>query len=428
MTDKTVGDYVTLRRGITYNGKLVGKPGPALLGLGAIEPGGGFRERDYRTYGGACPPELMLSPGDLFVSLKGATKAGDMIGSVAQVPPTVPSGRLTQDTVKLEFRDSDPELARYLYWLLRTPDYRSYCAGRATGSAVVALSRRDFLAYPVPQLTSKRRKVVALLNAIEEKSRNNAAGTATIEAIARAFFQSWFADFEPVRANLDDAVRAVGTDYALFPKKFDHSPGGLLPHGWSRGHFGDVAQNAREGVQADDIDPATPYVALEHMPRRSVALGDWSIGEPIASNKFQFERGQILFGKLRPYFHKVAIAPVDGVCSTDILVIAPKSSEWFSFCLLCASSDEMIAHADGVSTGTKMPRCNWRDLAAFETAIPPPAIARAFDALLRPMMERIVAGVHQSRTLTTLRNALLPNVLSPDIAIGDAEREVGKAV
>src|ERR1700722_1709638 len=108
MSDKmTVGDYVTLIRGITYKGNLVGKPGPALLGLGSIQPGGGFREDDYKTYGGECPPSLMLFPGDLFVSLKGATKDGEMIGSVARVPPSVPSGRLTQDTVKLEFRDSD---------------------------------------------------------------------------------------------------------------------------------------------------------------------------------------------------------------------------------------------------------------------------------------------------------------------------------
>src|SRR5437879_1641665 len=105
--ESKVGDYVTLQRGTTYKGNLVGKPGPALLGLGSIEPGGGFRH-DYKTYGGECPPKLTLVPGDLFVSLKGATKDGKMIGSVARVPSTVPSGRLTQDTVKLEFQQPDP--------------------------------------------------------------------------------------------------------------------------------------------------------------------------------------------------------------------------------------------------------------------------------------------------------------------------------
>src|ERR1700720_4433160 len=119
-----VGDYVSLQRGTTYKGSLVGKPGPALLGLGSIRPGGGFRDGDYKTYGGECPQKLMLFPGDLFVSLKGATKDGKMIGSIARVPLSVSSGRLTQDTVKLIFRDSDVQTASFLYWLLRTPQYR----------------------------------------------------------------------------------------------------------------------------------------------------------------------------------------------------------------------------------------------------------------------------------------------------------------
>jgi hypothetical protein len=72
----TVGDYVTLVRGTTYKGSLVGEPGPALLGLGSIEPGGGFRIGHYKTYGGDCPAELMLLPGDIYASLKGATKTG----------------------------------------------------------------------------------------------------------------------------------------------------------------------------------------------------------------------------------------------------------------------------------------------------------------------------------------------------------------
>lgn len=145
-----LGDHITLQRGTTYKGKLVGMPGPALLGLGSIEPGGGFRDGRYKTYGGECPEKLTLHPGDLFVALKGATKDGSMVGSIARVPPSVPSGRLTQDTVKLQWKHPHADLDRYLYWLLLTPEYRSYCAGRITGSAQVGLSRDDFLNYPVP--------------------------------------------------------------------------------------------------------------------------------------------------------------------------------------------------------------------------------------------------------------------------------------
>ena len=92
-----------------------------------------------------------------------------MIGSVARVPPTIAAGRVTQDTVKLEFREHSPDFAKYLYWLLRTPHYREYCAGRAIGTTAVALKRTDFLAYPVPPLTTQSQHLVANFEAIDEK-------------------------------------------------------------------------------------------------------------------------------------------------------------------------------------------------------------------------------------------------------------------
>jgi type I restriction enzyme, S subunit len=177
----SLGEYVGLKRGTTYNGMLVGKPGPALLGLGSIRPGGGFRSEGFKTYGGECPPELMLRSGDIYVSLKGATKDGEMIGSVASVPMTVPSGRLTQDTVKLEFRDRT--ISRYVYRLLLTPEYRAYCANRATGSAVVALSRADFLSYamvlPSDAVLEEFNGVIA---ALESKAEHGAAECADLAA------------------------------------------------------------------------------------------------------------------------------------------------------------------------------------------------------------------------------------------------------
>jgi type I restriction enzyme S subunit len=147
---RALGSLITLQRGTTYSGALVGHPGPALLGLGSIVEGGGFREGRYKTYGGECPANLMLSPGDLYVALKGATKDGSMVGSVACVPPSVASGRLTQDTVKLVLIAPRQGLSRWLYRALLTPEYRTYCANRVTGSAQAALSREDFLAYSVP--------------------------------------------------------------------------------------------------------------------------------------------------------------------------------------------------------------------------------------------------------------------------------------
>jgi restriction endonuclease S subunit len=146
----TVGAHVSLQRGTTYKSKLKGFPGPYLLGLGAIQRNGGFKEGKLMTYGGESPAKITIGPGDIFVSLKDLTQAADLLGSVARIPPHIPSGRLTQDTVALVF-DKEPISKDYLYNALLTPRYRDYCRNYSTGTTNLGLAREDFFSYPVPK-------------------------------------------------------------------------------------------------------------------------------------------------------------------------------------------------------------------------------------------------------------------------------------
>jgi type I restriction enzyme S subunit len=175
-----------------------------------------------------------------------------------------------------------------------------------------------------------------------------------------------------------------------------------------------------------DIDPATPYIALEHMPRHRTALSDWGSSDGLGSNKYEFKRGEILFGKLRPYFHKVGIAPVAGVCSTDIVVVSPIVRDWLGFVFYHVSSDSFVEHTNAGSTGTRMPRTSWNEMARYQLTIPPKGIVSMFTDQVRPMIDRIVAGIHESYTLAALRDTLLPKLISGEFRVGDAERFVGE--
>jgi type I restriction enzyme S subunit len=265
----------------------------------------------------------------------------------------------------------------------------------------------------------EQKAIAAVLGALDDKIELNRRMNATLQAMARALFQSWFVDFDPVRAKLDGR-KPAGLDDAtasLFPDLLEESTLGHIPKGWTAGQLGDIGTNSRRSVQPSDIALNTPYIALEHMPRRCIALGDWDDSADVASGKSAFKKGEILFGKLRPYFHKVGVAPFDGVCSTDILVLAPKSPEWFGFLLGHASSDELIQFTDLASTGTKMPRTNWSDISSFKVALPPKPIAAAFTRNMQPLIDRIHANLHQSRTLATLRDTLLPKLLSGELSV-----------
>jgi type I restriction enzyme, S subunit len=421
---RTLGDYFTLQRGTTYKSRMLGQPGPALLGLATIHRNGGFRIDSLKTYGGDSPDKLLVHPGELYLSLKDVTQSADLLGAVARLPLDHPPGRLTQDTVKLEPKGADVPL-NYLYWLLRTPQYRSYCRAHATGTTNLGLAREDFLAFPVPELTSVHHQIVNTLGTLDDKIELNRRMNETLEAIARALFKSWFVDFDPVRAKAEGRDPGLPKHIAdLFPDSFQDSELGEIPKGWEVRTLSDVAEHPRRGVQPDSITPDTPYIALEHMPKRCIALSDWDLADGLESNKFEFRKGEILFGKLRPYFHKVGVAPVDGVCSTDIVVVAPRSPHWSAFVLGLVSSHEFVEYTNAGSTGTKMPRTSWAEMARYAIALPPKAAAQAFTERLRPQVERVIAAIHESRTLAALRDALLPKLISGELRVGDGNRVI----
>jgi type I restriction enzyme S subunit len=220
------------------------------------------------------------------------------------------------------------------------------------------------LRIPLPPL-SEQRAIAHILGTLDDKIELNRRMNETLEATARAIFRSWFVDFDPVRAKMRGEQPAGLAPHiaALFPDALVETELGETPKGWRVGVLGAVAEHPHRTVQPTRIDPSTPYIALEHMPRSCIALSDWGTANGLESNKFEFKTGEILFGKLRPYFHKVGIAPVDGVCSTDIVVVTPRQADWFGFVLGHVSSDAFVEYTNAGSTGTKMPRTSWSDMA-----------------------------------------------------------------
>ncbi len=293
---------------------------------------------------------------------------------------------------------------------------------QATGSTFPNVSANQLAGLWWPSLPERQQRAIAhILGTLDDKIELNRRMNETLEAMAQALFKSWFVDFDPVRAKAegrDSGLPKILAD--LFPARFVDSELGEIPEGWEVGTLGNVAEHPRRSVQPDDIEPSVPYIALGHMPKRCIALSDWGVAEGLESNKFEFKKHEILFGKLRPYFHKVGVAPVDGVCSTDIVVMAPQAPHWLSFVLGLVSSDEFVDYTNAGSTGTKMPRTSWSDMARYEVALPPITVAESFGKWLHPAIERIIAGIHESRSLVASRDTLLPRLISGELRVKDA--------
>ncbi len=421
-------NLIDVKHGFAFAGEHIHEEprGDVLLTPGNFAIGGGFKGDKFKYYDGSVPDEFVLDEGDLIVTMTDLSKQADTLGFPAFVPASRNGRRFlhNQRLGKVLLRNPESLETRYLYYVMCGQEYRHEVLASATGTTIKHTSpdrirRFRFSCAPLPE----QRAIAHILGTLDDKIELNRRTGETLEAIARALFKSWFVDSDPVRAKGEGRDPGLPKNIAkLFPDSFEDSELGEIPAGWYAGSLGEAAENPRRGIQPHEIDPSTPYIALEHMPRRSIALSEWGVADDLESNKFEFKRGEILFGKLRPYFHKVGVAPVDGVCSTDIVVVGPKERAWFGFVLGHVSSDAFVEFTNAGSTGTKMPRTSWGEMSRYPLALPPEQLAEAFTSYMQPIVDRIVAGIHESRTLASLRDALLPKLISGEVRVKVGER------
>ncbi len=325
-------------------------------------------------------------------------------------------------------RPSEHVYGPYLYYTLTTTPIQHQFHAYANGITRFGLRKADIglVEVPVPS-DCEQRAIAHILGTLDEKIELNRRMNETLEAMARALFKSWFVDFDPVRAKMEGRDTGLPQHIAdLFPDRLVDSELDKIPEGWEVGCLDDVAGSPRRSVNPTEVCAGTSYIGLEHMPRHSIALTEWESSEKVTSNKSAFRKGEVLFGKLRPYFHKVGLAPVEGICSTDIVVVAPKNTSWSAFVLALVSSVEFVKYTDHTSTGTKMPRTSWKIMSRYEICLPVEPVTQAFQNIVGPMLDRIVANIHSNRPLAALRDMLLPKLVSGEIRVPDAERLVGE--
>lgn len=257
---------------------------------------------------------------------------------------------------------------------------------RASGTTVFGIKASVLKKVPLslPPLPEQK-AIAAVLSSLDDKIDLLHRQNKTLEAMAETLFRQWFV----VEAKED----------------------------WEEKTLADVSLNIRDSVKVDGIQENCNYIGLEHIDRKNIALKECGLGGDVNSNKYAFRENDILFGKLRPYFHKVCFAPFSGICSTDILVIRPINSAWFAFCLFAFFQNEVVEFANLGSGGTRMPRTDWETLKTYPIAIPDIETINRFNNFVLPSIDKIKSNLHQIRTLETLCDTLLPKLMSGEVRV-----------
>jgi type I restriction enzyme S subunit len=312
----------------------------------------------------------------------------------------------------------------YLKFAMQSSFVQGQLRARSTGTTVLGIRQSELRRVVLPIPTVPEQKAIGhILGTLDDKIELNRRMNETLEAMARAIFKSWFVDFDPVRAKAEGR-QPFGMDAAtaaLFPDSFEDSPLEKVPKGWVVKRLGNLADSIVERVDATPAKDEERYIALDDMPSRRIDLSTWRPGSEVNSSIVQFRKGDILFGAMRPYFHKVGLAQFPGITRTTTFVLRPKRGELRHFALLHFSSDGVVDHATTASVGTTIPYVRWDPLANYEIPLPPERILASFEQAATPLTELIALNGEQSRTLAALRDALLPKLISGEIRVEKAE-------
>jgi type I restriction enzyme S subunit len=293
--------------------------------------------------------------------------------------------------------------SQFLYYWIGSPQGKAELQKCTIGSSqsaftIVLLKGMEIELPPLPVQQS----IAGILSAYDELIENSQRRIRILETMARTLYREWFVHFR-------------------FPGHENHprvaSTLGVIPQGWEVKKLADIAESMRRNVSKGELAESSPYVGLEHIPRRSLALDAWETATELGSNKLEFKKGEVLFGKIRPYFHKVSIAPFDGLCSADTIVIRSRRPEHYAFVVASVSSDAFVAYASATANGAKMPRANWGVLEKYELVIPRGEMAEQFSVLFADIVAQQQSLIFQIKNLCRTRDLLLPCLLSGQVSL-----------
>ncbi|HDY3605999.1 TPA: restriction endonuclease subunit S [Klebsiella michiganensis] len=348
---------------------------------------------------------------------------------------------------------------RYVFYFLRTQYQR--LVDLKNGGAQQNLNAKTIKEYPFPCAPLQFQNVVAdILEGLDEKIILNQCINQTLEQMAQALFKSWFVDFEPVKAKMavleaggsqEDATLAAmmtisGKDvdalavferehpeqYAelkataeLFPSAMQDSEMGAIPEGWALGTLSDIAIFANGKVDVSSLTPAT-YVSTENMLENRAGISSAS-SLPSVNSVPNFRRGHVLISNIRPYFKKIWLARFEGGRSADVLAFEARDSVTVEYIYNLLYQESFFDFMMLTSKGVKMPRGDKKAIMGWQCICPEKKISHAFSKAVGNYYSFIESNHAQNKTLTQLRDTLLPKLLSGEITLPEAEQAVSEA-
>lgn len=400
-----LGDIIDIKHGYAFSGEHIIEEDNniVLVTPGNFKIGGGFQEKKCKFYNGEIPKEYVLKEGDYIVTMTDLSKTIDTLGYSAIVPKSIIRTYLHNQRIGLiRFKDNKCDKG-YIYWLMRTHGYQKAIANTSTGSTVHHTSPSKIYDYEFDAPNKAiQHQIAKILSRYDSLIENYQRQIKLLEEAAQRLYKEWFID---LHFPGHESTRIVDN----------------VPEKWKKMALEDICDLSKKVIQPSQIKEGCPYIGLEHMPRKDFCLSEWGNSEEINSSKYEYKEDDILFGKIRPYFHKVGFAINDGYASTDSIIMQSKPGVW-ALLLMTVFSDQFVNYTSQTcKEGAKMPRADWNQMKKYPVLIASDTIQKEFERQCKLMANKIKANALQIQFLTEARDRLLPKLISGEISVEAAQ-------
>ncbi|MEE7625147.1 restriction endonuclease subunit S [Methylobacter sp. Wu8] len=396
-----------------------------------------FPEADLAKVG-----NKISKPGDVVFTSKGT------VGRFALVDLKTPRFVYSPQLCFWRSLDKKEILPEYLYYWMSSQEFLNqigYLKGQTDMADYVSLRDQRKITATIPNIDVQQ-QVASVLKPIDDRIVLLRETNATLEAIAQALFKSWFVDFDPVRAKQQGRepegavqgctsategrmpVAALDAETAaLFPDSFEESELGLVPKGWRAGNIGDNTVYLSRGISPKYLEEGGVLVvnqkcirdfildlskARRHDPvQRKIDGRELSIGDILVNSTGVGTLGRV-----------AQVLSSDELMIVDSHVTVVRASENLTWNYLGLSMMRRQVEIERLGEGsTGQTELNRSKLAALKLIIPPKETLLAFDEIALPLRQRFAVNLKQAQTLATLRDTLLPRLISGQLRLPDAE-------
>jgi len=335
------------------------------------------------------------------------------------------------------------------YWVqlaLNSPTVRHLIDSRLNTTVQATLNLRDVAQLPIVLPPPREREAIAhVLGCLDSKIELNRRMNETLEAMARALFKSWFVDFDPVRAKSEGRDTALPASFAVpFTDTFESSELGRIPKGWIITDLDSVLAEIETGGRprggVSEYKTGVPSIGAESI----VGFGAFDYAKTkFVPEEFFYEmrkghiqsRDVLLYkdggrpGEFEPHLTLFGDGFPFRVCAINEHVYRLRATKDLgqNFLFFSLSSDRLMEEMRVKGTGVAIPGLNSTQVRSLTMLRPPPDVVRAFDDLVEPAVSRVLANCNESRTLASLRDTLLPKLISGELRVKDAEALVARS-